>query len=392
MGSKELKAMNRRLLHQQLLTKKTSGPRSAVKVAKAACGINSQDFLESLSSFWARAEGFANSDFESEFRPRGGVVRTWTVRGTVHTVAAEDYYLHVFGSGRRRTLLAYDRWAKKLGIPPLGFRTDSLYRPLLDTMKGRKVTTGEIEQFMMDTLAKLGLRSRRRLLRGWSNKPTYGPSWTGIHEMAYLGLLVSAGRRGAESLWMGASDWLGSRRKVPDPKDCPLALVTKYIQRYGPVTRSDIAKWNDRLFSGEIDEIIESLGTDLVQSHPTGSKETFYAFDDGSDFPNPPAAVILPEFDSMMMAYSDRSRFLSPHNLKQVSRPQGIISRTVLLDGMVSATWGRKKQGVTTKIVVAPFRPLEQRERRSVEEKFSEYGDYLGTGVSVDFQSPLSGK
>ncbi|HZY46643.1 MAG TPA: hypothetical protein VFE96_02495, partial [Candidatus Bathyarchaeia archaeon] len=53
-----LKSLNRRLLTTQYLSRKASGPRAVVKVAEACCGINSQDFLESFSSFWARVDGF----------------------------------------------------------------------------------------------------------------------------------------------------------------------------------------------------------------------------------------------------------------------------------------------------------------------------------------------
>jgi hypothetical protein len=279
----------------QCLSTKASGPGSPVTVSEACCGINSQDFQESFTSFWARVNNFRDSDLHSEFKPKGGLVRTWTVRSTMHTFPSKDYYVYIFGSGRERILSRYDGYAKQLGIPSREVRTESLYQPLLDQIKGRSVTSNDIKEYMIERLAKLGLRSTMKLRRGWSSQPTEGPAWTGITEMSYLGLLVSAGRKGSQSLWMRTSDWLRSGRNVSEPKDCTVELVRRYIQQYGPVSRSDIAYWSNWLSRSEIDGSIKALRSDLVEEHIEGSRETFYSFGRGSnDFADPPEATILP--------------------------------------------------------------------------------------------------
>jgi hypothetical protein len=371
----------------QCLSRKASEPKPVVAVSGACCGVNSQDFRESFSSFWARVEKFRDSDLLSELKPKGGLARAWTVRGTMHTFPSKDYYVHVFGSGRRRVLSRYDGWAKQLGIPPRDTRIRSLYEPLLDRIKGMSVTSDYIGRYMIERLARLGLRSRMKLRRGWSSEATYGPTWTGIVEMSYLGLLVSAGRQGSESLWMRTSDWLKSGRNIPTPEDCTCELVRRYVRQYGPVTRSDIAYWSNRLFSDEVDRAIDALRSDLVEEQFKGSKETFYSFGGATDeLPEPPSVIILPEFDSMMMGYKDRSRFLTPEKLAHISRPQGMISRTILLDGFVAATWGKKRERDLILISMKSLRRLRARERRSIEEQFAEYGAYLETTIRVEFQ------
>ncbi len=185
-----LRALNRRILASQYLSRKASGPRAVVKVAEACCGVNSQDLLESYSSFWARVNGFRDSNLTSELRPKGGLVRTWTVRSTMHTIPTRDYWVYVFGGPGRRFQPWFDRTAKKRGIPDRDFRVQFLYQPLLDHIKGRAVTSNEIQQFMIERLTRHGLRSRMKLQRGWSSQPTHGPSWTGMSEMSYLGRYV----------------------------------------------------------------------------------------------------------------------------------------------------------------------------------------------------------
>jgi hypothetical protein len=332
-------------------------------------------------------ENFRDTDLLTQLKPRGGLVRAWTVRSTMHTFPSKDYYIHVFGSGRNKILSGYDRWAKQLGMPPRDVRMEAFYQPLMDQIKGESVTSDYIKRFMTDRLTQLGLKSRMTLRRGWSSQPTEGPSWVGITEMSYLGMLVSAGRKGSQGLWMRTSDWLNSKINEPNPEDCIIELMRRYIQQYGPVTKSDIAYWCNRLLTDEIKRSIEALKKDLIQEHFEDSKEVYYSLSGISDeYVEPPKVIILPEFDSLMMGYKDRSRFLSLENLKNVSRPQGLISRTILIDGFVEATWKKKKQREGMTVNISPFRELNALERRSIEERFADYSEYLDTTIQIKFQ------
>jgi hypothetical protein len=385
LDSTVLRALNRRLLASQYLSRKASGPHAAVKVAEACCGINSQDLLESFSSFWARIDGFRDSDLASELRPKGGLVRTWTVRSTMHTIPAKDYWVHVLGGPGRRFQPWFDRTAKKRGIPDRDFRNRFLYQPLLDHIKGREVTSNEVKQFMVERLTRHGLRSRMKLQRGWSSQPTHGPSWTGLSEMSYLGLIVNAGRKGSESLWMSSADYLGSRRSVPDPEECTVELVRKYIQCYGPVTREDIAYWSF-LRKDQLDPALETLKKDLTQENFHSSEEYFSFGEESGEVFEPPPAVILPEFDSLMMGHKNKARFLSQGRVKRVFGGLAAVNRTILLDGFVAATWKRKKNREGMIVDVSPLQTLRAGERRSIEEEFASYADYQGTKISVKFK------
>ena len=380
-----LRALNRRLLASQYLSRKASGPHAAVKVAEACCGINSQDLLESYSSFWARIDGFRDSDLTSELRPKGGLVRTWTVRSTMHTIPAKDYYVHVLGGPGRRFQHWFDNAAKRRGIPDRDSRVRFLYRPLLDHIKGRTVTSNEVKEFMVERLTERGLKGRMKLQRGWSSKPTYGPAWTGLSEMSNLGLLVSAGRKGSQGLWMSSADYLVGGRSVPDPEDCMVELVRKYIECYGPVSREDIAYWS-YLLKKDVDLALEALKKDLTKEDLHSGEEYFSFGEDSNKAFEPPSAVILPEFDSLMMGYKDKSRFLPRDIMKKVFGGLAAVNRTILLDGFVAAIWKRKKNAAGMLVDVSPLRTLKAGEKRSIEEEFAKYADYQATRVSVEFK------
>jgi hypothetical protein len=349
-------------------------------VAEACCGINSQDYLESFSSFWARTEGFSDSDLAAELRPKGGLVRTRTVRNTMHTIPSKDYYVHVLGGPGRR----FDRWfdtlAKRRGIPDRDFRMRFLYEPFLDHIKARAVTTKELEEFMIERLIRNGLKGKMKLTRGWSSKPTYGPSWTGMSEMSCLGLLVSAGRGGSESLWMRSADWLTTRQKPPGQEECVVELVRKYIECYGPATLDDIAYWT---FLTKKD--VNMALNELKLKEETFSDSRYFSTGSDVDAGEPPEVIILPEFDSLMMGYKDKSRFLPHGHLKSVFLNLAMINRTVLLDGFVAATWKRKKIPPGIGVNVRALRTLTARERRSIDDAFTKYGEYRKAEITVDF-------
>jgi hypothetical protein len=383
LNSSILRALNRRILASQFLSRKASGPRAVVKVAEACCGINSQDFLESFSSFWVRIDGFKDSDLNSELRPKGGLVRAYAVRGTMHTIASKDYWIHVFGGPRKRFLPGIDNIAKKRGIPDRDSRMRLLYEPFLDHIKGRTVTSNEIEEFMVDRLTQLGLPARMKLRRGWQSQPTLGPAWVGFSEMSFLGLLVNAGRKGSESLWMRSSDWLGAGRNPPDPEECTVELIRRYIECYGPVTHEDIVYWTF-LRKSDVNTALEALKKDLTKEKINGNEE-YFSLGDSAEALEAPEALVLPEFDSLMMGYKDKSRFLLHTHLKSVFLSLARIERTILLDGFVAATWRRKKNRDGMTVHVSPLRTMKRGEKRSIEEEFARYSDYRTTKILVEF-------
>ena len=206
-----------------------------------------------------------------------------------------------------------------------------------------------------------------------------------MSEMSYLGLLVNAGRKGSESLWMGSADYLVAPRAPLDPEECTVELVRKYIERYGPVTREDIVYWSF-LRKDQVDTALDALEKELTKEKLHSGREYFSFSEDPGEAVEPPRVTILPEFDSLMMGYKDKSRFLSQGRVKNVFGSFAAVNRTILLDGFVAATWKRKKNRSGLLVNVSPLRPLKAGEKRSIEEEFANYAEYQGTEISAEFK------
>ena len=111
-------------------------------------------------------------------------------------------------------------------------------------------------------------------------------------------------------------------------------------------------------------EVLERLRPKLVVLRDERKRELF----DLPKAPRPGAdviapAVFLPEFDNLVLAHTDRRRFVADAHRKRVYLPGLRIAPTFLVDGFVAGTWGveRKKDAAT--LTVEPFEPLAKKTR-----------------------------
>lgn len=369
-----LESLNRRLLWRNCLTDRMRGQNAPVRVADACCGIQSQAVGESLSAFWARIDGFEDEDVVSQMRPGGGLVRTWAIRSAMHTVPSQDYHIYVHGGASERMLKWIDTLARKEGYPPRDERRRWFYEPILEEIRGASVT----KQTLRDLVdARAG---RRGLKEG---------VWSGLGEMAFLGLLVHAGKEGSRSLWMRSDDWIPGLPGPPDRTTCRVELLRKYLAGYGPVSREDIRYWA-YLTKKQLEEALSLLADELVEVEAAGAKEPLLALEgslEEENAPPPPKVILLPKYDSLLLALKDKSRFMDMAHYKEVFPriPVGMVRATVLVDGFVVASWARPRGNAAAPIEVQPFEKISQSDRRAVEERFEEYAEYAGLEGTVEW-------
>ncbi len=361
--------LNRRLLWSHCLSNKLRGPDAPVRVADACCGIQSQNFQESLAAFWARIDRLQNDDVSSELRPVGGLVRTWAIRGTMHTIPSKDYYVYVLGGAGERILNWIDKKAKKQNYPPREDREKLLYQPVLDEIKGKAVSEEEIRALVTRRARPLGLKEG---------------TWTGIGDMAFLGLLVHAGKRGSRGLYMRSDDWVKGLKAPPSRQACRAELLRKYIARHGPVSKEDVMYWA-YLTRQQLDEALAGLGDEIVEVRMGHSKEPCIDLSQNAekDFPAAPRAVVLPKYDSLMLSLKDKSRFMDMRYYKIVFGALGMVRPTVLVNGFVAAVWKRITKRTGILIEVHALKKISGSDKKAVEEQFSEYCTYSGLEAPI---------
>jgi hypothetical protein len=164
-----------------------------------------------------------------------------------------------------------------------------------------------------------------------------------------------------------ASDWLGPPPGMPaDGLSGPQRLVRRYLAAYGPATVSDIRAWSGvsglrevvDSQRGELRVLADEAGRDLVDL-PDGSRPE----------PDIPAPIrFLPEFDNLLLAYADRTRMMSDPVRRQVCVGD-VVAATVLVDGVVGATWSLTRDSGTAVLTIRPFHPWSRTDGAAVIEE-----------------------
>ncbi len=131
-------------------------------------------------------------------------------------------------------------------------------------------------------------------------------------------------------------------------------LVLRYLEGFGPASVADVAQFalvtraRARSAMGALAGVLERLtgpdGTELFDL-PGAPRPA-------ADTPAPPR--LLPMWDNILLAYADRSRVISPDHRKLVTRSNGDVLPTLLVDGHVAGVWRPVEEGIEA----TSFHPL----------------------------------
>ena len=131
-----------------------------------------------------------------------------------------------------------------------------------------------------------------------------------------------------------AEAWLGRPLAASPSVD---DLVLRYLRAFGPATAADIATWS-RLTG--IAAVLDRLGAQLRQWTDDAGRTLWDVADGELADPETPAPVrLLPEYDNVLLAHADRSRFFDAEPTPALY-PAGQLGRGhVLVDGTLRGSW-----------------------------------------------------
>jgi hypothetical protein len=324
-----LRELNRATLARQLLL-----ARARVPVARAVeriGGIQAQDLGAPYRALAARIEGF-RPELLDRALARRTVVKATLMRGTLHIVSARDYPYFVAAllpSLQRQYARA------RLGDAPA---TE------IEALAARATA------FASEPRTNAELRDHLGGEDAWFRARFHAP---------FVFVPPLAQRR-----VVAADGWLG---EAPVGEEEGLAhLVRQFLAAFGPATAKDAARWA-RLPVGQVRAALERVRTvdlgdgllDLPRAPRPGEVKA------------PPRLLAL--FESILLAYDDRSRFLSDEAYARVMLG-GLVLQAFLLDGFVAGTW-RLERG---KVELDPFAPLPLGARRQLEAEARRTAAALG--------------
>jgi len=333
------RALNRAFLARQLLLDRS--PMSAADAIEWLVGLQAQAPHPPYFGLWTRLAGFQIADLVALYERRA-VVRIALMRSTLHLVTAPDaLYLRpltqsVVGAGLARRA------------------------PDVDVERLAAVSRAVVEEAPRQ-FAELG-----RLLG--PHFPETPPDALAAAVRALLPLVQVTPR----GIWgtngpvahTTIEHWLG-RPLHANPS--PEVFVRRYLGAFGPATVADMQKWSGltRLRTAF------SRLPDLLTFHDAHGRVLYDLPDAPRPDPDMPAPVrFLAEWDNALMGHADRTRILPDEHFPRVFTGNGLILGTVLVDGVVAATWRIARRGRRTATLrVTPLVPLRRAERAEVTEE-----------------------
>lgn len=169
-------------------------------------------------------------------------------------------------------------------------------------------------------------------------------------------------QRSGPSAWTTVESWLGRPLAQPQPPD---NLILRYLAAFGPAAPKDIRVWSG--LSG-LAEVVARLRPQLLTFRDENGLEVV----DLPEAPRPDPEIpvpprFLPEYDNLLLAHSDRSRFFDSQVV-----PQGWVGN-LLVDGIFSGSWRIKRTKQQTRLEIEPGKTLPIADRQEVEAE----GDHL---------------
>ncbi|MCI4145261.1 winged helix DNA-binding domain-containing protein [Streptomyces sp. MMS20-AI2-20] len=338
-GRLTLRALNRATLERQLLTRRTRLP--PLTVIERLTGLQAQDPDPPYIGLWSRIDGFRIEDLTTLLEERA-VVRATLFRGTQHLVTADDY-LWV------RPLLQpmLDRWQKGgFGRQTAGLDLGELAAAARNALSGgRTLTRPELGRLLAERWPGRDPVALARSVQGLL--PVVHPPPDGTW-----------GRRGPTP-FAPAEEWLGR----PLARDASVRrLVLRYLAGFGPATVKDVQAWSG---ATRLRAVLEELRPRLRVFRAESGEELFDLPDAPRPGPDREVPVrFLAALDNVVLGHADRSRLMTDDR-----RPYVVVEPAVLVDGVVRALWGIRRQGATAVLTVKCLSPLGPREEAEVTDE-----------------------
>lgn len=360
-----LRQANRFLLKRQHLLQPINDP---LQAAIDACGLQAQIPSTPALSLRARVAGFTLAEYDRLLQQEKRLVRTWAMRGTVHTLPTERLAQYI--RLRRNGLAGYEGYLRA-DEAQLAAEAEIVLRLLAERPASRQ------------ELARISVE--RGLVTPERAAHLFGP-WGGIlHYLGRSGHTVHLPDEGRDVRLVRVEAWLGAPLQPEPIEVLEDRLLADYLAGYGPATVHDFAHFLT-IQVGRAQAIFDRA-KELAEVELEGSKRKHYL--PGALLPELLATTgeeeapvhLLPRFDSLLLVHQVKDRFLRPEDVKKVFKPAAVVDATVLVDGWVAGTWTMKQ---TTKALRFQFLPFRRTAVRPIKAAAARLAKWYG--LELDWQ------
>ena len=311
-----LRDLNRATLARQLLLRRER--LDVVDAVRRIVAIQAQEPPSPYVALWNRLAPFDPAALDTAFANQA-VVKATLMRMTLHAVDAREYpMVHDAMVPTLRTSRLFDRRFTSTGLSTAD--VDALV-PEVVAFASEPRRNAEVEAMLAERLGAApepGVWWALRAFAPLIHAPTGGP-W-------------SFGPR---------PSYVAAPAKPPgtDPSEALQSLIRRYLEGFGPASAEDFAQFALHKRT-TVREALAAMAATLTTLEGPGGRELFDvpgAPLPGGDTPAPPRLMAM--WDSILLAYADRSRVIPEEYRPLVIRRNGDVLPTLLVDGHVAGVW-----------------------------------------------------
>lgn len=327
------RALNRATLQRQMLLQRAHS--SVPEAVRRIVALQAQEPASPYLALWNRLADFDPAELDAAF-VGGTVVKSNAVRMTLHAVHVEDY--PVFREATEPSIRAARLLDPRFTASGLTVADADALVPQMLTFAAEPRTAATLAAWLDERLggpqpaAWWGLRQYAPLLHA----PT-GPPWSFGRKPAYVAPAVVPVLAG------------------PEVADVALQTeVLRYLAGFGPASAADIAVFG-LVQRSRVRAALQALAPMLERLEGPNGEELF----DLPGAPRPDAQTPAPPrllgmWDNILLAYQVRDRVIPPEYRARVTRINGDVLPTLLVDGHVAGIWRAVEGGIEA----TAFHPL----------------------------------
>ena len=338
-----------RLSNQYLLR---TGER--MEVLRAMNGFQAQFLSNALYAMRLRSTAYDTA------HAADSLVKSWTLRGTMHIFAEADLplFLHTGCRYRSRDWTVPSFWNQRPNWALTPKRQAYFSDLIIDALAQGPMTREALKA-----------RCRAAGMTQAEEGSIFHPWGGGIRELCERGFLC--GTVSEEKAFRLCPAFMPM-----EEQDALLEQTRRYFTNYGPASVRDAAYY----FCTSQAEIKKRLAQLPVEAAECEGQRLFSLYSGRAPGQSLPGCLLLAGFDPLMLGYEKKqSVFLPPEYLRGIFSLSGIVMPPVLLRGVVAGRWKRSGK----RLLVMCFRPFSREERGFTEAAAARL---WGEAVRVAFQ------
>jgi len=337
-------------LHHHLLTQTTAT--SIPEVVTHLCAMQAQDYAGAKWSIGLRLPGTTDAEIEQAILDKS-IVRTTTIRGTLHFVSPADVrWINAFI--RPRIVSKYAGRYKQLELDDAAVtKSNKIFETAL---ADKELTRKELEEL----LGKNGIALTSERMNHFLSR-------------AALDQVICCGaRRGKEFTYALLDSWAPSSPAMA-AEEARAKLALRYFTGHGPATAQDFASWAG-LTLGEARAGLSAVASELSS---ISFNNVEYWMKPADAFKNTSGVFLLPGFDEYFIGYEDRSLIVDEARLKKLIPLNGIFSPTIVLNGRIEGTWKRTIKKNAMLMESTPFQPFSDARQQAIVKASKPFSKFM---------------